>query len=36
MCAGDVNDVEIDLELVSLSSMIEWIKRYKKSIMRII
>ena len=36
MCAGDVNDVEIDLELVPLSSMIEWIKRYKKSIMRII
>ena len=36
MCTGDVNDVEIDLELVPLSSMIEWIKRYKKSIMRII
>ena len=36
MCAGDVNDAEIDLELVPLSSMIEWIKRYKKSIMRII
>lgn len=36
MCAGDVNDVEIDLELVPLSSMIEWIKRYKKSIMKII
>ena len=36
MCAGDVNDVEFDLELVTLSSMIEWIKRYKKSIMRII
>ena len=36
MCTGDVNDVEIDLELVPLSSMIEWIKRYKNSIMRII
>lgn len=36
MCAGNVNDVEIDLELVPLSSMIEWIKRYKKSIMKII
>ena len=36
MCKGETNDIEIDLELVPMSSMIEWTKRYKKSIMKII